>query len=125
MKVYYPIIWALLILALSIGPGVNLPETNFFEPDKLAHLFVYGVLVYLALRAYKSVKDLTLRIIIVIIVSSALYGLLLEILQKIFFSYRFFEWGDVVANTVGSILGWIIFSYFNKQKSSILTNKPR
>lgn len=125
MKVYYPIIWALFILALSIGPSPNLPETNFFEPDKLAHLFVYGVLVYLALRACKSVKNLTLRIVIVVIISSALYGLLLEIVQKTFFPYRFFEWGDVVANTIGSILGWIIFSYFNKQKSSILTNKPR
>jgi len=119
LKVYYPIIWALFILALSIGPSPNLPETNFFEPDKLAHLFVYGVLVYLALRAYKSVKELTLRIVIVIITSSALYGLLLEILQKTFFPYRFFEWGDVVANTVGSILGWIIFSYFNKGFSKV------
>ena len=98
---------------------------NLFEPDKLAHLFVYGVLVYLALQAYKSVKDLTLRIIIVLISSSVLYGLLLEIVQKNFFPNRYFEWGDVIANTVGSILGWIIFSYFNKRKSSILTNKPR
>ena len=119
MKVYSPILWALFILALSIGPGANFPEMNLFEPDKLAHLFVYGVLVYLALRAYKSVKELSLRIIIVIISSSALYGLLLEIVQKTFFPHRFFEWGDVIANTVGSILGWIIFSYFNKRKSSI------
>jgi VanZ family protein len=125
LKVYYPILWALFILALSISPSPNLPEMNLFEPDKLAHLFVYGVLVYLALQAYKSVKDLTLRIIIVLISSSVLYGLLLEIVQKNFFPNRYFEWGDVIANTVGSILGWIIFSYFNKRKSSILTNKPR
>ena len=117
MKVYYPIIWALFILALSTGRTPNLPETNLFEPDKLAHLFVYGVLVYLALRAYKSVKELTLRIIIVIVASSTLYGLLMELLQKTFFPYRYFEWGDVVANAVGSILGWIIFLYFNREFS--------
>jgi VanZ family protein len=117
LKVYYPIIWALFILTLSIGPSPSLPETNFFEPDKLAHLFVYGVLVYLALRANKNVKELTLRIIIVTVTLSVLYGLLMEILQKTFFPSRFFEWGDVLANTIGSILGWIIFSYFNKEFS--------
>lgn len=121
----YLILWALFILALSIGPSPNLPETNFFEPDKLAHLFVYGVLVYLALRALKGVKKVTVQTIILTVILSALYGLFLEIIQKLFFPYRFFEWGDVLANSIGSVLGWIIFSYFNKRKSSILTNKPR
>jgi len=122
---YYPVIWALFILVLSIGPGPNLPETNFFEPDKLAHLFVYGVLVYLALRALKSVEKLTMQTIIGTVILSALYGLSLEYIQKAFFPGRYFEWGDALANSLGSILGWIIFSYFNKRKSSILTNKPR
>lgn len=117
LKSHLPaIIWALFILALSIGPSPNIPNTIDFEPDKLVHAFVYGVLVYLALKSFSKADILSTRNIILIVFLSAFYGLLLEIVQKTFFPYRYFEWGDAIANTIGSILGWIVFRYFSRQK---------
>lgn len=117
MKKYYPAAaWAVFILALSVGPSPNLPDTLNFEPDKAAHAFVYGVLVYLALRALRAGDKVTRSNVLKVVIFSILYGLLLEVLQKTFFPYRYFEWGDVLANTVGSVLGLIIFDRFNKRK---------
>lgn len=113
---YYPAIaWGVVILVLSVSPTPNLPQTFAFEPDKAAHVFVYAVLAWLFFRAQKPAYK-TSRIIWIVFACAA-YGLLLEVIQKTFFPYRYFEWGDVIANTGGSILGWVIFSYIYGRKS--------
>lgn len=113
-KYLLPIVWAVVIAVLSLGPAPNLPQSDFLAPDKAAHTFVYGLLVYLALRARSIDGKPNLYLIIGVILASTAYGFFLEVLQKTFFPYRYFEWGDVIANTVGSIAGYFVFKLSKK-----------
>ena len=89
-------------------PGVNLPErwADLLSWDKLAHAFVYGVQVWLCLRA---VGKPTGRQTAVVLLGSVLYGASMEAIQYAFFPGRYFELLDIAANTVGSALGWLLF----------------
>ena len=112
---YPPLLWGLFIFALSVGPGVNLPDTLDISPDKLAHAFVYGVLVWLFLKSFQKQQKLTKRVIWLTIIGCSLYGLSLEIVQKVFFPHRYFELSDAIANTIGAMIGYGIFQFKNKK----------
>lgn len=106
-----PILWAVFILILSLVSGKNLPEVSLWEwvsVDKLAHAFMYGMLVFLLTTGLKRqysngwlryyAKSTAFWI-------GMFYGLLLEIMQLLISFDRSFEVGDIVANSVGCVLG--------------------
>lgn len=78
--------------------------------DKWEHAFAYMVLIVTFLYAFKKNKRLTNRIKWFILVLGGMYGFLLELVQYFFFSYRFFEWYDALANLTGALLGFLIFT---------------
>lgn len=111
-----------LIVWLSSGPGLQIPSTwwNLFSPDKLGHLFFYGVLATLTLRGLhrsgylpqpEAVKP---RVWIAIGVSAL--GMLMEFNQWAFFPGRYFEMADELANIAGAILGVLPVSTWKKYK---------
>ena len=97
-------IWALIILALSIMPSEQLPTVRgLWAPDKWAHALVYGLLAYGIWRAllktgstYPAYRTSALL--------AGFYGILIEVVQYAFFPGRYFELLDIVANIIG-ILG--------------------
>ena len=94
-------------------PGVNLPESlaDSFSWDKLAHAVIYGVQVWLMLRALvRPSAGQTLAVLSV----SVLYGASMEAIQYAFFPGRYFELLDIAANTVGSVFGSFVFWRFNR-----------
>jgi len=118
LKGFYPAIgWGVVILVLSIQPGIDLPESwlDFIAFDKLGHAGVYGLLTYLLLKGFaKEAKTgffgnsfLTALFI------SSVYGILLEFVQYAFFPGRFFELYDIIANIIGSLIGLYIFKFFH------------
>ena len=46
---------------------------------------------------------------VLVVLLSSVYGLTLEFAQFQFFTYRYFEWADAVANVLGAVLGFLIF----------------
>ena len=107
------LVWSAIIVVLSTMPGINLPETlaDLFSWDKLAHAFIYGVQVWLLLRTAEKPTGGQTAIILLV---SVLYGASMEAIQYAFFPGRYFELLDIAANTVGSIIGWLIFRWKNK-----------
>lgn len=110
-----PILWALFILILSLISGDSIPDVNVWDwisIDKLAHAFMYGTLVFLLTTGLKRqysngwlryyAKSTAFWI-------GMFYGLLLEIMQLLMNMDRYFEIGDIIANTIGCILGIIGF----------------
>ena len=94
-------------------PGVNLPESlaDLLSWDKLAHAFVYGVQVWLCLRA---IGQPTAGQTALVLLGSVLFGTSMEVIQYSFFPGRYFELLDIAANTVGSVLGWLIYRHFER-----------
>ncbi|MEM9917236.1 MAG: VanZ family protein [Bacteroidota bacterium] len=117
-KYYLPLFgWSLLILFLSTGPGVDLPEklVDLLAPDKWAHAFVYAVMTVLMLWAFQKTDLLTksryLWWTIAIIFCSS-YGILMEWIQQTFFPNRYFEVLDILANIIGSFTGAYLYKRF-------------
>ncbi|NND94855.1 MAG: VanZ family protein [Flavobacteriales bacterium] len=100
--------WALLILVLTAIPGKDMPDINFVSADKFAHAFVYGVLFLLTTRWSSNVPT-GRNVVIVSALITTIYGILMEVMQETLFVDRFFDWSDVIANTIGVVLGIVIF----------------
>ena len=115
------LLWALVILLLSITPGPNLPPVNLWEFDKFAHVGVYALLTFLLSAAHRaqfsSPKSRSIAgsgIWFVI----ALYGLLIELVQGNFIPGRYFDVLDILANIIGSSLGILAYIILMHRYSS-------
>ena len=103
------LLWASVIYYLSSQPGIDVPAL-FPGQDKLFHLMAFGLLGFLAMGAVKPVKKrfkLWQALLVIALVS--LYGLLDETHQY-FVPGRTTELYDVIADTVGGLLGvWTMY----------------
>ncbi|HMS97212.1 MAG: VanZ family protein [Saprospiraceae bacterium] len=109
-------IWTAVIVLLSALSGNTVKKimvVNFFGIDKLGHLIMYGTLTWLWILAlmHNTSKKRSMCFAFAI---STFVGFLMEIGQKFIFTGRSFEYDDMIANTVGSILSIGIFSMVNK-----------
>lgn len=109
-------LWLLLITALSVMPGVQLPSFSLFATDKLAHAIVYAMLTWLMLRAYQRSRNsriLSWKEWIFPVLSTA-YGVLMEFVQYAFIPGRFYEYDDMLANAFGAFFGGLCFQLYQK-----------
>lgn len=119
-KTYLPVLlWFLLITVLSLTPAVQLPSVPFLTSDKLAHAFFYGVFAWLMLRGYRrSAKNgwnLPTAACVFCALSS-IYGALMEVFQYVFIPGRYFELGDMLANTFGAIVGVLLYALLQRKR---------
>jgi VanZ family protein len=99
-----------------LWPGNALPKTKlitipFF--DKIVHIVLFAILSWLALNAFGSSRKLWNTKIVGAI---CLYGILIEFVQLYFIPFRSFEIVDIVADTIGALLGLLILRRFKKEK---------
>ena len=105
--------WLLIITFLHFIPGPDLPQSywlNIFQIDKIVHAFIFCVVFYLfaiALSQKQKKSFLTLLISLFI-----LYGLMLELVQELFFVYRTADLFDWLFDIIGAFLGGWIFMKF-------------
>ena len=112
-------IWLGIILVLSLTPGDRLPEIDFdwFKIDTAFHIAMYAVLCFLMLIGFFHQKnELFIVQSLFICVSTALIGLMIEFLQGHFIVKRYFSWGDVIANLIGTIIGYLAYTVYNKKE---------
>jgi VanZ family protein len=111
------IAWFFIVLVLMCLPGEKLPQTGNFY-DKWLHFGVFGFLVFLFCwpfyRSHFSRKERN-NYFIKIALSAAVWGLIIELIQKFFVQGRSFDLLDWVADSIGALLGFFVSSYiFNK-----------
>ncbi len=86
----------LAVLVLALVPNdVPIPSTGW---DKSNHLLAFSVMALLGMRAFPGRT-------IAVVAGLLAYGVLIEVLQS-FTPSRSADWHDVVADTVGLVLGW-------------------
>jgi VanZ family protein len=91
----------LMLFAVAVVSLMPAPDTGV--NDKVSHLLTYFTLAgwFGMLARDRVVLGWTLAALIA-------YGMLLELLQGQT-GYRFAEWGDVVANSVGALTGVMLY----------------
>ncbi len=112
--------WTVFIFWASVTSVKTLPSFSFellIQPDKLAHLTVYAILVVLTLWGLKkSVKQVPTKWVGWTFCLGILYGFFIECVQYTFFPGRYFEIFDIIANIIGCLTGILLYKLFIKEK---------
>jgi len=108
------LLWTILILILISIPGEFLPkDEKTFVPnlDKLIHATLFGSFVFLWSIYYATKKESNIhpgnRFIWILIIA-CIYGVATELIQKYLIPNRDYDIFDIVADSIGAILGFII-----------------
>ena len=113
----FAILWAVIILFLSIISGGARTNIEIGFLDKLVHLSIYGALSFLLVVGLKKQyrwPRIKFKAGYYAIGVSILYGILMEFMQ-LFIPDRGADYKDMIANTLGSILGYFIFTLIYKR----------
>lgn len=118
------ILTILLILWLTLAPHpvgeIDLPL--FPYADKVVHGIMFGWLsLMLIFDKWRSGKkpEISLAMTGICVAASAIFGIVIEYLQRSMELGRSFEPSDIVADTVGAIMGglfWIIVNYIGRNE---------
>lgn len=117
-------IWWLLTTVMLLTPGDTIRQVNEGMKDHSAKttqtrsaiykmvqdeenwhaglFFVLGIFAVLQLKTHRR-----FRFVVLILLFSS-FGLLIELIQEFFIPGRAFEWGDLVMNEMGLMIGLII-----------------
>jgi VanZ family protein len=113
MRWIFPVLWAGVILFLSLMPASGLPKNPWFEfffIDKWVHVFIYALLASLLFYAWRK-NNLESKSIFILLICVG-YGLLMEVLQENFTATRHFELLDAVADAGGALSGIFVWRFF-------------
>jgi hypothetical protein len=114
-------LWGLLIILLMSMPGIVFPKVphflDLFAPDKLVHLFLFGVYAFLQFRGLRK-QDAFPRLakiaVTVTLASGILIGVFTELLQRYWIPLRTGSVYDLIADAAGCALGiWISRQFSN------------
>ena len=116
------IIWATIILILSILPGNYFPKVptylDLFSPDKLIHLFLFGILTILLFIGFQkqyALKQKHSHYLIYAATIGIVYGCFTELLQLLI-NGRNASFYDFVADMIGCFIGFFICKLFLLKK---------
>lgn len=96
-------------------PGNDLPKATWLDQihaDKLVHMGMYAVMVFLFLRAQSKSKQQFYKSFykaLPFILFGMGYGIAMELVQLFFTDSRKFEVADMIANSAGAIAGFYVF----------------
>jgi VanZ family protein len=98
-----------IIIILSLMPAEDVPQIALFEGvDKLVHLSMYLGFTWLLCWSLHSGNKTFINYIVIIL--TICWGILMEVFQLIMHFGRAFEWLDILANSIGAIIGVIIYN---------------
>jgi len=106
------VVWLLILSILSLTPGDNLPDIEFhlFGLDKLIHFIFYFILVILMSIGFRLKKSEPFyKSIVWIVVTGVFIGWSIEFVQGNYVTNRQFEYSDIIANSLGTVVGMLIY----------------
>lgn len=105
--------WLILCTILLTLPGSSFPSENWMGDiglDKWIHIFLFGVMAFLAcwtiFKSSKKPGKNRLYFIVAGLLCIA-YGVIMEYVQKYYVPNRSFDVGDIIADSVGSVIGTV------------------
>jgi len=110
--------WFALTTYLLVIPSDALPKTNLISIpyfDKLVHIGLFAILSALWL---KSLKNRSITIDLIVVLGTIAYGVAMEFVQRDFVANRSFDVMDIMADSVGAVLGFALVAAKAKNNSS-------
>ena len=122
VKSFWPAVGMLLLATfLFCIPGNQLPDEDWLgeiSADKLIHVGLFAALVALwglpfVARVHAEVNSRSVKSALIWVVAIAIvYGIVIEIIQGAYIPNRSYSVADMVADTIGSIIGGL---FVNRQ----------
>lgn len=107
-KIWLAIAAQLSATAAMLWPSPELPDVDVPMADKWAHFLVFGVLYFLWALAIQSKRSK--RASWVLVFALIFYGIIIELIQGYWYISRTGDLMDVVANSIGILLGLIAYN---------------
>ncbi len=100
------LLWIIIVTTLSLAPIDGPDIESLIDYDKIVHVIFYLVMTFLFLCSLGSQQW---KHILIAIIICSLYGVLMEYLQRTTGQGRHFDYYDIIANIIGSLIGAIIY----------------
>ncbi|MFD2248489.1 VanZ family protein [Pontibacter ruber] len=113
--------WAAVILLTTLLPSSSMPSLSIWELlsfDSFAHAGLFAILCYLMIVGMKkqfSYPQLKHSAIRVSFFTSTLFGISIELMQHYLMMGRHGDVMDVLCNTIGCLLGIVVFKWIYLQ----------
>lgn len=108
------LVWAVVILWLSLDPSPPVPQHDLFGWDKLQHAAAYALLTFLAGTFWSAFSGSSFRTWMLAAVSAVAYGGVVEVLQACYTTDRVAEAGDLLADAVGAVFVVVLVIIFRR-----------
>lgn len=121
------LIWFIIANILFLMPGPDVPSIGFLDKiyfDKWVHAGLFCGLTFLTAYPFIKVGRCSKKLLIKISIAFALYGVLIEFLQKYVAYERDFDVFDMVADATGCLIGYVIVQWFKAKYKLWTKNKP-
>lgn len=109
------VVYSISILILSLVKLQNVDIIKIENSDKIYHTTCYGLMTILWLAYFKlKFKTGSIKKNLILAVAIITFGIIIEFLQLKLTTHRQFEWLDILANTIGVILGLVLVLILQK-----------
>lgn len=125
------LLWTLLIAALTLMPGNYIPKIttflDWFGPDKILHLLLFGIYSFLLLEGFRRQQGNSLlqkHPIFVALLIGIVFAIFTEVMQMHVIPGRHGNIYDFLADVLGSILGIISWRFTRRnEKKNLRSSK--
>lgn len=101
------------LITLDLG-GIETFAPSF--GDKIFHFFAYALLVWTWFYTLKNRFNVNaIKAIFGVSICAILFGIIIEVLQKVLTYTRFFDVDDIIANVFGALLTAVILLFNTKR----------
>jgi VanZ family protein len=108
------IIYLIIIVLLSLLPASDLPDIPYFSgEDKWIHFCMYAGLGFVTCWSLDT-RGKRMPHLFLLLTGVFLWGVLMEVLQRLMANGRSLEFLDMLANLAGAIAGLIVYKYLNR-----------
>ena len=110
-------IYLLILVLLSLLPTSDFPDVPFFSgEDKYIHICMYLGLGFLACWSLDFRGKERIPSVILLIAGVAMWGILMEVLQRLMTNGRGMEVMDMFANLAGAIAGMVLYRILDRKR---------
>ncbi len=102
------VLFHIVITALMLMPSAEIGYIDISQLDKLIHAGIY-VCLFILWASVTIKREASKPSIFWVAIALFIYGIVIEVLQEKWIVTRTFDFWDIVANSVGIVIGYIVF----------------